>query len=92
MILQDNFFKIKSKMHNVVKGFISLSKPEKRFLLDMLLGVFTTNSFNLMSISRNLSYEISIKHIYKRLHMKEAKYKKKVKFKYYSLAEGIKKY
>ena len=36
-------------MHNVVKGFTSLSKPEKRFLLDMLLGVFTTNSFNLMS-------------------------------------------
>ncbi len=54
-------------MHNVVKGFTSLSKPEKRFLLDMLLGVFTTNSFNLMSISRNLPYEISIKHIHKRL-------------------------
>ena len=59
--------KIKSKMHNVVKGFISLSKPVNRFLLDMLLGVFTTNSFNLMSISRNLPYEISIKHIHKRL-------------------------
>ena len=29
MILQDNFLKIKSKMHNVVKGFISLSKPEE---------------------------------------------------------------
>ena len=54
-------------MHNVVKGFISLSKPEKRFLLDMLLGVFTTNSFNLMSISRNLPYETGIKHIHKRL-------------------------
>ena len=67
MILQDNFLKIKSKMHNVVKGFISLSKPEKRFLLDMLLGVFTTNSFNLMSISRNLPYETGIKHIHKRL-------------------------
>ena len=29
MILQDNFLKIKSKMHNVVKGYISLSKPNE---------------------------------------------------------------
>lgn len=29
MILQDNFLKIKSKMHNVVKGYISLSKPKE---------------------------------------------------------------
>lgn len=54
-------------MYNVVKSFISLTKPEKKFLLDMLLGVFTTNSFNLMSISRNLPYETGIKHIHKRL-------------------------
>lgn len=37
MILQDNFLKIKSKMHNVVKGFISLSKPEEHIVIQKII-------------------------------------------------------
>ena len=32
MILQDNFLKIKSKMHNVVKGVKSKNEPVKKSL------------------------------------------------------------
>lgn len=67
MILKENVGKIKRKIANVVDNFSEVSVPQKKFLIDMLFGVYATESLNLMAISRKLLYDMDIRHIHKRL-------------------------
>ena len=68
MIITENREKVKRKSLMLInKAFKSLSKPEKKFMLEMMMGMILTGSSNLTEIARSLKEKISIKDTLKRL-------------------------
>lgn len=68
MIISENREKVKRKALSLInKGSSDLSKPEKKYLLEMLMGMVLTGSCNLTEISRSLKESIKIKDTLKRL-------------------------
>jgi len=61
--------KVKRKIKNVVNRVSeSLTKPKRKFMLEMITGMLSSQSSNLTEISRNLKEAIDIKHTSKRVH------------------------
>lgn len=68
MIITENREKVKRKVLSLInKGDKDLSKPEKKFMVEMIMGMLMTGSSNLTEISRSLKEKISIKDTSKRL-------------------------
>ena len=68
MIITENREKVKRKALALInKGDRDLSKPEKKFMLEMMMGMILTGSCNLTEIARYLKEKISIKDTLKRL-------------------------
>lgn len=68
MIITENREKVKRKALSLINRSKSdLSKPEKKFILEMIMGMLLTGSSNLTEISRSLKEGISIKDTLKRL-------------------------
>jgi len=68
MIITENREKVKRKALVLInKGNRDLSKPEKKFILEMMMGMLLTGSSNLTEIARSLREKISIKDTLKRL-------------------------
>lgn len=68
MIITENREKVKRKVLTLInKGDKDLSKPEKKFMVEMIMGMLLTGSSNLSEISRSLKEKISIKDTSKRL-------------------------
>ena len=68
MIIAENREKVKRKALSLVnKGDKDLSKPEKKFLLEMMMGMVLTGSCNLTEIAGSLKESISVKDTLKRL-------------------------
>jgi len=61
--------KVKRKIKNVVNRISSsLTKPKRKFLLEMLTGMLSSQSSNLTSIARSLKEDTDIKHTSKHIH------------------------
>jgi hypothetical protein len=68
MIISENIEKVKRKALNLInKTSSSLSKPEKKFVLEMVLGMVTSGSSNISEIGRALHEPMGLKHTTKRL-------------------------
>jgi len=68
MIITENREKVKRKALALINtGNIDLSKPKKKFMLEMMMGMLLTGSCNLTEITRSLKEKISIKDTLKRL-------------------------
>jgi len=68
VIITENREKVKRKALALInKAKKDLSKPEKKFILEMMFGMLLTGSSNLTEISRSLQEKISIKDTLKRL-------------------------
>jgi len=68
MIITENREKVKKNALRLInKGANHLSKPEKKFMLEMVMGMLLTGSSNITEISRSLRESISIKDTTKRL-------------------------
>lgn len=68
MIITENREKVKRKVLTLInKGDQDLNKPEKKFMVEMIMGMLLTGSSNLTEISRSLKEQISIKDTLKRL-------------------------
>lgn len=68
MIIAENREKVKRKALSLINRCSDpISKPEKKFMLEMMLGMTLTGSCNLTEISRSLKENISIKDTSKRL-------------------------
>jgi hypothetical protein len=61
--------KVKRKIKSIVnKVSDELTKPKRKFLLEMLTGMLSTGKSNLTSIARSLKEDTDIKHTSKRIH------------------------
>lgn len=68
MIIPENREKVKRKVLSLINKVESeLRIPEKKFLLEMVMGMLMSGSCNVTEIARCLCEKISIKHILKRL-------------------------
>lgn len=68
MIVSENREKVKRKALALInKSKIDISKPEKKFILEMMIGMILTGSSNLTDIARSLRENISVKDTLKRL-------------------------
>jgi len=68
MIVTENREKVKRKALSLInKGDRDLSKPEKKFMLEMMMGMVLTGSCNLTQIARSLKESITVKDTLKRL-------------------------
>jgi hypothetical protein len=68
MIITENREKVKRKALSLInKGDKDLSKPEKKFMLEMMMGMVLTGSSNLTQIARSLKEPIKVKDTLKRL-------------------------
>ncbi len=68
MIISENREKVKRKGLSLInKCKAPISKPDKKFILEMMIGMTLTGSCNLTEISRSLREKISIKDTLKRL-------------------------
>lgn len=68
MIITENREKVKRKVLTLInKSDRYLSKPERKFMVEMIMGMLLTGSSNLTEISRSLREKISIKDTLKRL-------------------------
>lgn len=68
MIITENREKVKRQALSLLKKYkVKLSKPEQKFILEMMLGMLLTGSSNLTEISRSLKEKISVKDTLKRL-------------------------
>ena len=66
MIIPENREKVKRKAQSLISKLSSqVTKPEFKFILEMVLGIVTTGSSNLSEIARVLEERKKIK-IYKR--------------------------
>jgi len=69
MMIAEQTEKVKRKIKSVVtKVSGDLSKPKRKFMLEMLTGSLSTQSSNLTSIARSLKEDTDIKHTSKRIH------------------------
>jgi hypothetical protein len=61
--------KVKRKIKNVVNRVSgSLTKPKRKFMLEMITGMLSSQSSNLTQIARSLKEQTDIKHTSKRIH------------------------
>ncbi len=68
MIVSENIEKVKRKALELInKSCSAVSKPEKKFMLEMVLGKVTSGSSNISEIGRSLHEPIGLKHTTKRL-------------------------
>lgn len=68
MIISENREKVKRKMQSLInKADLNISIPEKKFLLEMVMGMVMSGSSNVTEIARSLCEKISIKQTLKRL-------------------------
>ncbi len=68
MIISENITKVKRKISSLInKSDNYLSKPENKFVQEMVIGMLLSGSCNLSEISRKLKEKISIKDTLKRL-------------------------
>lgn len=68
MIIPENREKVKRKAQGLIdKADSDLSIPEKKFLLEMVMGMLMSGSCNVTEIARSLCEKISIKQTLKRL-------------------------
>jgi len=68
MIITENREKVKRKALSLINKCIEpISKPEKKFMLEMMMGMLLTGSSNLTDIARSLKESISVKDTLKRL-------------------------
>lgn len=68
MIISENREKVKKKALMLInKKCVKFSKPEKKFMLEMMLGMVMSGSSNLSEIARHLKESTPLKHILKRL-------------------------
>lgn len=68
MIISENIEKVKRKALNLVnKSSAVVSKPEKKFMLEMVLGMVLGGSSSISEIGRHLHEPIALKHTTKRL-------------------------
>ena len=68
MIIPENREKVKRKALSLINKYkCPISKPDKKLMLEMMLGMILTGSCNLTEISRSLKEKISIKDTLKRL-------------------------
>jgi hypothetical protein len=69
MMIAEQSEKVKRKIKSVVnKASSNLTKPKRKFMLEMLTGMLSSQSSNLTSISRSLKEDTNIKHTSKRIH------------------------
>jgi len=68
MIISENIEKVKRKgLRLINKASSRLSKPEKKFVLEMILGMVISGSSNISEIGRALHEPTALKHTTKRL-------------------------
>ncbi len=68
MIIPENREKVKRKALSLINKYKGpISKPEKKLMLEMMMGMILAGSCNLTEISRSLKEKISIKDTLKRL-------------------------
>lgn len=68
MIISENTEKVKKKASRLINKIDSrLSKPEKKFVLEMVMGMVISGSSNVSEIARILHEPLSLKHTTKRL-------------------------
>ena len=68
MIISENTEKVKKKALRLITKIDSrLSKPEKKFILEMIMGMVISGSSNISEIARTLREPLSLKHTTKRL-------------------------
>ena len=68
MIISENREKVKRKAKKLILNrFSNLSKPETKFLLEMVMGMVISGSSNLSEIGRSLQEKTELKHTTKRL-------------------------
>jgi len=68
MIISENTEKVKKKALRLINNINSrLSKPEKKFVLEMTLGMVLSGSSNISEIARSLQELVPLKHTTKRL-------------------------
>lgn len=68
MIISENIEKVKRKALNLInKASTRVSKPERKFMLEMSLGMVLSSSSNISEIGRSLHEPMALKHTTKRL-------------------------
>lgn len=68
MIISENTEKVKKKALRLINKLSSrLSKPERKFVLEMIMGIVLSGSCNISEIARNLREQLPLKSTCKRL-------------------------
>jgi len=68
MIISENTEKVKKKALRLVEKLETrLSKPERKFVLEMIMGMLISGSSNISEIARSLQEPLALKHTTKRL-------------------------
>jgi hypothetical protein len=68
MIISENIEKVKRKASKLIsKSGARLSKPEKKFVLEMMMGMLISGSSNISEIGRSLKEHLPLKYTIKRL-------------------------
>ncbi len=68
MSISENREIVKKKAHSLVsKASSKLSKPEQKFLLEMIMGMLQSGSCNIHEIARNLKESTKLEYTTKRL-------------------------